>query len=214
MTLPRLTFAPIDTWPWPHTSPRSRAPFRTGLDTTMRELRHELARLGADTAQLCIAVHHGQIVADGSRPYAGARPEHPGVIVVADTRHGPARWGTDRYRHWTDNVRAIRLGLESLRAVDRYGITRSGEQYRGFAALPPGDADDTPTHLTRDQALDVIRRHADAPTASDAEVVRHLDRLFRRAAKTAHPDAPDGSTDAFLRLRQAHDLLKREPVAW
>jgi len=35
-------------------------------------------------------------------------------------------------------VRAIALALEALRKVDRYGV-RSGSQYAGFKALPPGD---------------------------------------------------------------------------
>jgi len=42
---------------------------------------------------------------------------------------------------WRHNVRSIALGLEALRAVDRYGISRRGEQYAGFrAALASGAA--------------------------------------------------------------------------
>jgi hypothetical protein len=47
-------------------------------------------------------------------------------------------YATDVCERWEHNVRAIALGLEALRAVDRHGITRRGEQYAGFKALPPG----------------------------------------------------------------------------
>jgi hypothetical protein len=36
------------------------------------------------------------------------------------------------------NSRSIGLELEALRAIDRYGITKQGEQYVGFKALPSG----------------------------------------------------------------------------
>ena len=37
------------------------------------------------------------------------------------------------------NLRSIALGLKALRAVDRYGVSRRGEQYAGFrAALTAG----------------------------------------------------------------------------
>ncbi len=48
-------------------------------------------------------------------------------------------YATDACEFWQHNVRSIALGLEALRAVDRYGISRRGEQYAGFrAALTPG----------------------------------------------------------------------------
>lgn len=41
-------------------------------------------------------------------------------------------YATDVCDYWQHNVRSIALGLEALRAVDRYGISRRGEQYAGF----------------------------------------------------------------------------------
>lgn len=41
-------------------------------------------------------------------------------------------YATDVCEYWQHNVRSIALGLESLRAVDRYGISKRGEQYAGF----------------------------------------------------------------------------------
>lgn len=41
---------------------------------------------------------------------------------------------------WEDNLRAIALALEALRKVDRYGVTRRGEQYTGWKQLTAGDS--------------------------------------------------------------------------
>ena len=49
-------------------------------------------------------------------------------------------YATDCCMFWQHNLRSIALGLEALRAVDRYGISRRGEQYAGFrAALTTGE---------------------------------------------------------------------------
>lgn len=47
---------------------------------------------------------------------------------------------------WSDpnasvNLRAISLGLTALRAIKRYGITSTEEQYAGFAQLTAGGPD-------------------------------------------------------------------------
>jgi hypothetical protein len=44
----------------------------------------------------------------------------------------------DRFLDWEDNLRAITKTLESLRAVQRYGIVKDDEQYAGFKALTSG----------------------------------------------------------------------------
>lgn len=68
-------------------------------------------------------------------------PDHGGapeamVAINAATDPSAKRliYATDCCVFWQHNVRSIALGLESLRAVDRYGITRRGEQYAGFRA--------------------------------------------------------------------------------
>jgi hypothetical protein len=58
------------------------------------------------------------------------------------------------------NARAIALGLEALRKVDRYRITKRGERYTGWSALPPA----TPmgaAKMTADDALEFSRASAD-----------------------------------------------------
>jgi hypothetical protein len=137
-------FRPIQDWPPEFTTEGDRkpSPFRASYGDTLALLTRELWHLGADSAVIEIAVTEGDIRLDGL-PRAGARPEHPGVIVSFDSVHGPLRYGTDAFGVWVDdwqaNLRAIALGLEALRKVDRYGIGGRGEQYQGWKALPAGD---------------------------------------------------------------------------
>jgi hypothetical protein len=65
---------------------------------------------------------------------------------------------------WQHNVRAIALGLEALRKVDRYGITRRGEQYAGWKALPAGIGIGA-THMTSEVATKVIIEESGPRTA-------------------------------------------------
>src|SRR5947208_1880483 len=80
------------------------------------------------------AVTESDIRLDG-RPRARAVASHPGVVLAFDSRHGPLKYAVDTFDRWQDNLRAIALGLEHLRAVDRYGVTRRGEQYTGWRQI-------------------------------------------------------------------------------
>jgi hypothetical protein len=102
---------------------------------------------------------------------------------------------------WQMNARAIALGLEALRKVDRYGITKRGEQYTGWSALPPA----TPmgaAKMTADDALEFLRASADWNAGPDSDEPEQIDRAYRAAAKRLHPDA-GGSTKDFQKLQEA-----------
>jgi hypothetical protein len=74
-----------------------------------------------------------------THPDAGGTPAD---FVAVQAATDPTRrlvYATDACDFWQHNVRSIALGLEALRAVDRYGISRRGEQYAGYrAALTAG----------------------------------------------------------------------------
>lgn len=80
--------------------------------------------------------------ADGL-PRGDARPAVPGIVVhLVGTPHGDLRYEATAYHDWQSNLRAVALTLESLRAVDRYGVTKRGEQYVGSRlALEAGAGD-------------------------------------------------------------------------
>lgn len=143
---------------------------------------------------------------------ANVTARHPGAIVSFESNHGPLRFSCDRFdawrgHGWRANVRAIALGLEALRKVDRYGIGTGAEQYRGFGALPPA----TPmgAAMTAETAAAFVAEAAcdldayDLLLAGEPEVIRGC---YRRAAAVLHPDT-GGDADEFRRLIEARDLL-------
>lgn len=133
-----FTFRPIDTWPDGHLGGFTRSRFGAGYTSTLELLERELRHLDARQVVVQLALREDQIRLDGL-PRSGVTPEHPGVILAFESRHGPLKYVAGTFDRWKDNLRAIALGLESLRRVDRYGITRRGEQYTGWRALSAGD---------------------------------------------------------------------------
>jgi hypothetical protein len=136
-----VRFRPLQDWPVDFSRRRASGdPFRAPWSATLDLLERELSHLDARSTVIEIAVDEGDIRLDGW-PRSNARPRHPGVILSFDSKHGPLRYGTDAFPRWQSNLRAIALGLESLRRVDRYGIGKRGEQYQGWKALPAGEGD-------------------------------------------------------------------------
>ena len=141
-------FRPIALWPHgstPADARRSAYTFKASWQNTLDLLDRELRNLDARNIVIGCGLREQDIRLDGW-PRSGARtPEHPGVEVSFDTARGRGRlvYATDVCRRWEHNVRAIALGLEALRAVDRHGITRHGEQYAGFRELTTGGPEPT-----------------------------------------------------------------------
>jgi hypothetical protein len=140
-----VRFRPMPLWPYPATpegARRSRCAFKASWLNTLTLLERELRQIDGHGVVIGGGWRERDIRQDGM-PRADARqPDYPGVEVsfeawIADRRQR-LTYATDVCAFWQHNVRSIALGLEALRAVDRYGITRYGEQYAGFKALPPG----------------------------------------------------------------------------
>ncbi len=123
-------------------------------------------------------------------PRATAQPPaHPGVAVSFDSSRGRLVYATDVCEWWQHNVRAVGLGLEALRAVDRHGITRSGEQYAGFRAIGAT----TTAHLATESVVERGHRLI-AEHGSEREALRRT-----------HPDAGGDRADfeAVIAARRA-----------
>jgi hypothetical protein len=176
-----------------------RAPWPATLDLIGRETR----LLGARLVVIQVDVTDAEIRRDGMLR-ANAKVGFPGVKVSFDSKHGPLTYATDEYAHWKANVRAVGLSLQALRAVDRYGVSKSGEQYRGWTALPAGSP---AGQMSADDAARLLAGYAEGVTAeqilADPEV-RAL--AYKRGARRTHPDH-GGDPAAFARLTAARDLL-------
>lgn len=178
-----VQFEPIIRWPGPETENRRNAPFRAPHSATEKLLDRELAHImpAGNKAALQVVTRNGP----GDRRndgqlYARAVATHPGVRLSIQSIHGPLTYATDRFTTWQDNLRAIALGLQALRTVDRYGIGSSGEQYRGWRAI----------EQTGPGPRDVLKKYAGhhfATTYAD-----ELPKLARAARIGAHPDRHNG----------------------
>ena len=213
-----LRFRPLAHWDGSLSHEHRPSPFTASYTDTLELLERELRYLGADEAVLQVAVDESAMRVDGGLR-ANARPSHPGVRLSFQSRWGPLTYQTDTFDHWQVNLRAIGLGLESLRRVDRFGIGRSGEQYRGWNALPQG-APMGPA-MTVDEAAQLLATEADFSDGSGpdtpearrrlaerllADPETYLTSVFRRASKRHHPDL-GGDPIVFRRLTEARDLI-------
>ena len=147
-----------------------------------------------------------------------AKASSPAVRVAFESKHGPITMATDRfvrqaYRStsmddWQHNVYAIAKSLEALRMVDRYGITKRGEQYTGWKALPPG-AGVAPTGMTVELAIEVIDRESGWTAGGDVLTNVQLWRAVRDAKARTHPDRNGGYRSRWDAVEQAEQVLRR-----
>ena len=229
-----LTVVSLDdaTWPGPLTGEFSReaSSFTASWSDTLGMLDTEvdLTANGGKyhaSAVLEVAFPKTKLYADGSGVHANARnPRHPGVTLSFDIVDvGPVRFATDRYTargygdgrylcDWQSNVRAIALTLRALRAVDRYGATRSAEQYRGWAALSDGEA--TPLGsgpLTLGEAAAVLADASGIGVVPEALIgdLPGIKAAYREAARQMlDPDLGGSADPAVMALvTRARDAL-------
>lgn len=157
------------------------SPFRAAWTETVSLLLDEIRHLCPREVILEADFKEAQLRQDGM-PRASAIPASPGVILtLVGTAHGDLRYPCSTFRGWQENVRAIALSLEKLRAVDRYRVTRHGEQYAGWKALPP-----PPGRTSAARGHDLIRAHGGVPAA----------------LKATHPDH-GGDPDDFAAVQAA-----------
>lgn len=134
-----LTFRPLER-PVGH-GPTRFSPFRAPWTNTVELLSKELRAHGARHGVLEIDLREQDIRQDGL-PRADRNARTPGIVLsfkaTAVTGSPELRYEVATFTDWRDNLRAVALGLEALRAVDRHGVTRRGEQYAGWKALSAG----------------------------------------------------------------------------
>jgi hypothetical protein len=179
---------------------RKRSQFKAPWNRTLSLLEKELMNLGASEVILEGGWKADQIRVDGS-PYVRATTSHPAVILrFRDAENRPLAFPCDRFDVWEDNVRAIALSLEALRAVDRFGVTKHSEQYTGFKAI------EAPKQWTVDDAAAFLSIKAGASPVAIIEDVSQYRSGYRVAAISLHPDR-GGNPHEWKLLGDAKALL-------
>jgi len=209
------TFRPLDKWPGERTKKRKDATFRATYPQTLDLLESELKWIGAhDTVIQVEGLTRDDIRNDGwprsgnwTNGYGG-----PGVILSCESSKGPISMPCDRFGDWQDNLRAIAKSLEALRMVDRYGVTRGNEQYRGWAQI----AAPTNGKMSREEAAFFI---ASILSAHQENVLAQPASYIRQAQQKYHPDRVGTESEKlarheiFVRIGQAEAVLNPPEVS-
>lgn len=187
-----FTFRALRQWPKQPTKNRQRARFDTKHSDTMKLLEREVSHLGARTAIIEADCDEREVRRDGMLR-ADARLRGPGIVLRIESKHGPLTYPCDTFSDWQDNLRAIALALEALRKVDRYGVSSSGEQYRGWLGLP--DRSQEGAFADREAAIGWLQTEFQEEGLI-VEVARewqtNKEGLRRLAMKAFHPDRNNG----------------------
>lgn len=211
MSSPRWQIRPLGVWDRPITKNRaSGSQFRAKWDDTLKLLLREVDALGGGMVVFQVDATDAELRRDGMLR-ARARVDFPGVKVSFDSRHGPLTYASDAYEQryysdqasWQVNVRAIALALVALRAVDRYGISSSGEQYRGWAAITG-----TGHTMSRLDAANLMAAGCDVPAEQLLTDPAAVQAAYRALALKHHPDVRGGDADLFARLTTAREVLE------
>lgn len=219
----KIECRPISDYPVADTSGRRRAQFhrrvqgahgwaekkRVLLSDNLDLLEREALQLGCKHLVIEADFKEGQIRNDGW-PKATASPSSPRVVIsLLESHHGPLRYPCDTFDRFEDNVRAVGLALQALRTVDRYGVTRRGEQYAGWKALPASTGP-TMTAQVAAEVVQVLSGSSPAESREGAtevlEMADHARAIVREALRRCHPDT-GGSAETFHQAQTARKVL-------
>lgn len=178
---------PVGAGRWPQFS----AAWTQTVELLARELRH----LDAKGISVELDMEPRMFRQDGL-PRSDARARSDAVRISFTSKWGPLRYETAEFtgrwgeQGWQQNLRAIALAMEALRKVDRYGVSKRGEQYRGWRALPTG-TDPADSIATPEQARAFLGKW-------NGDV--------KRAVRETHPDVGGDPTE-FRKVMRAKELV-------
>lgn len=191
-------------WPegWKRTPAAGRrsAPYKMAPLRAMEHLQKEIARLGAiGTIVISTNVPTRR---DGSPIANGANPDDPGAAVYWSTKAFKDRViACDKWDKLYDNIHAIGLAVQAMRAIERAGATQIAERaFTAFAALPA--AASAPVVRPWWEVFELPQ------SAVGALSLPMVQGRYRELAAKRHPDRT-GSDAAMLELGQALEEAKR-----
>lgn len=187
-------------WPaaWPRTEYPQPAKFKTPFSYARDQLYRELELLGATN----VVISSNMMIRQDGLLYAKQRlPDDRGVAVYFTLNGEQQCIPCDKWTQVHDNLQAIRLTVEALRGLERWGAKEMvAAAFKGFKALPSAIITPPPDRPKRDWWIVLgTTRDADPQTVKQA---------YRRAQATAHPDA-GGSSEDFQEVQAAYEEYQR-----
>lgn len=198
-----LRFKPIPKESFPGKFQWMNDRFRVNYEKILDLLEYELGRLRAKSIAIEAGFTYAQLRNDGW-PYTSEMPSHPGIILHFTGSEGPMRFPAATYRDWQSNLYAIALTLEALRAIDRYGVTVSHQQYVGFMLEAP--------KMNLEQAAKWFTGVSNLGASDGSTILHDKDlyvKAFRQTAAQVHPDKRNGDRSQWEILEIARELLDR-----
>jgi len=185
-------------WPpgWKRTQLRQKARFDTPFGRARNELLFELRRLGAKNVIISSNI---PLRRDGL-PYADYRePADPGVAVYFEMDGKNQCFPCDRWSLAVDNLQAIRLTVQALRGLERWGAKDMvAAAFRGFQALPE--------HTHADTVNPIVTQDFFAGCVTPDEIKARR----RNLARDLHPDKKSGDSKDFTEMMQQYDKKMKE----
>lgn len=187
-------------WPaaWPRTQYPVPAKFKTPFSYARDQLLRELELLGASD----VVISSNMMIRQDGLMYAKQRiPDDRGVAVYFNLNGEPQCIPCDKWTKVQDNLQAIRLTVEALRGLERWGAKEMvAAAFKGFKALPSAIVTPPPDREKRSWWV-VLGTTQDATP-------QEVKQAYRRAQATAHPDA-GGSSHDFQEVQAAYEEYKR-----
>lgn len=183
--------------------------FKTSYSATLKLLSRELEHLRAESVVIQLDCDPSQIRIDGM-PKAEARTKSALVVLSFQSQHGQLNYPCNTYKTWQDNLRAIALGLEHLRAINRYGISSHGEQYKGWKCLTYQGSGNY--QLPSDAAAYLLSQSGSTDGTKADDLLKSWDAVklcHRRAVAKFHPDHNPGSETIFKDVTESFETLRR-----
>ena len=159
-------------WPagWPRTPIRVSGAYRTTLAGALKNLRDQVRLLAGQGAA-------DSLVLSSNCTLGSERPADPGVVAFFMFDKQQVAIPCDRWLTVEQNVQAIALTIEAMRAMERHGARHMIKaMFQGFMALPaPNDW---------------------RAALGNPKTLEQAEAAWRDAMRTAHPDRGGDATKA------------------
>lgn len=187
----RYQTRPLSSRHWIQGGPSEHSRFTSTWSNTLALLLREVEFLDGINLVIGVDATEEDFKLNGELR-ARARLRTPAVEVAFESKYGPLLYQSAQYvgtpygnkmELWQHNVRAVALTLEAARAMDRYGATRTGQQYLGFKAL---GSEPEARVFTYAQAFEWMKsEEATGILGGDGLTLKSA---YRLAARRFHPD--------------------------